>query len=314
MPRYISFGHWIIDGDTAKLRAPYNIDLIDADFTTTGNISAALISASGYITAGSLMLASGSITDSSGTINFSNDNLITTGNITAGTTLQGGTIISVGNISAGGLVLGSNSNWDAAYTHSQIAGGNSVHVSTTENTNWDTAYNLAYSYLNQSVKNTASPTFKGTIYNFTNDDFLVTTRTNSSAYSTIGLQCQTTNQHTIFELYKKTATTTGVCGVQIFGYGTPTGANSIREMLSVYWDGTNYSLLSSNLGAGTTLRPILLSVQGNTNQLKLLTDGGIIMATLKSGATQAAAGAAVSELWKTNGHATLPDNVLMIGV
>ena len=30
--------------------------------------------------------------------------------------------------------------WDAAYTHSQIAGGDSVHVSTTENTQWDAAY------------------------------------------------------------------------------------------------------------------------------------------------------------------------------
>ena len=33
-----------------------------------------------------------------------------------------------------------NTHWDTGYTHSQIAGGNSVHVSTTENTNWDTAY------------------------------------------------------------------------------------------------------------------------------------------------------------------------------
>jgi hypothetical protein len=33
-----------------------------------------------------------------------------------------------------------NTQWDAAYTHSQIAGGDSVHVSTTENTQWDTAY------------------------------------------------------------------------------------------------------------------------------------------------------------------------------
>jgi len=31
-------------------------------------------------------------------------------------------------------------NLGTAYTHSQIAGGDSVHVSTTENTNWDTAY------------------------------------------------------------------------------------------------------------------------------------------------------------------------------
>ncbi len=33
-----------------------------------------------------------------------------------------------------------NTQWDSAYTHSQIAGGDSVHVSTTENTQWDTAY------------------------------------------------------------------------------------------------------------------------------------------------------------------------------
>jgi hypothetical protein len=34
----------------------------------------------------------------------------------------------------------------------------------------------------------------------------------------------------------------------------------------------------------------------------------------KSGATQGAAGATAGELWKTNGHLTLPDNVIMIGV
>ena len=35
---------------------------------------------------------------------------------------------------------------------------------------------------------------------------------------------------------------------------------------------------------------------------------------LKSGATQAAAGAAKGEMWYTSGHASLPDNVLMLGV
>ena len=33
-----------------------------------------------------------------------------------------------------------NTQWDAAYTHSLIAGGDSIHVSTTENTQWDSAY------------------------------------------------------------------------------------------------------------------------------------------------------------------------------
>ena len=40
----------------------------------------------------------------------------------------------------GTSITDNSSNWNDAYTHSQIAGGDSVHVSTTENTQWDTAY------------------------------------------------------------------------------------------------------------------------------------------------------------------------------
>lgn len=40
----------------------------------------------------------------------------------------------------------------------------------------------------------------------------------------------------------------------------------------------------------------------------------LFLTSIKSGATQAAAGAAANEVWKTNGHASLPNNVLMIGV
>ena len=40
----------------------------------------------------------------------------------------------------------------------------------------------------------------------------------------------------------------------------------------------------------------------------------VFISTIKSGATQAGAGAAASEMWKTASHTTLPDNVLMIGV
>lgn len=42
--------------------------------------------------------------------------------------------------------------------------------------------------------------------------------------------------------------------------------------------------------------------------------GNLFVNTVKSGATQVAAGAAIHEVWKTSGHATLPDNVLMIGI
>lgn len=40
----------------------------------------------------------------------------------------------------------------------------------------------------------------------------------------------------------------------------------------------------------------------------------LFLRVIKSGATQVGAGAAAGEVWKTNGHATLPNNVLMIGV
>lgn len=47
---------------------------------------------------------------------------------------------------------------------------------------------------------------------------------------------------------------------------------------------------------------------------KMSLDGSMTLSGVKSGATQAAAGASAGEIWKTSGHATLPDNVLMIGV
>jgi hypothetical protein len=40
----------------------------------------------------------------------------------------------------------------------------------------------------------------------------------------------------------------------------------------------------------------------------------LFLGEVKSGSTQGTAGAAAGEVWKTSGHVSLPDNVLMIGV
>lgn len=45
-----------------------------------------------------------------------------------------------------------------------------------------------------------------------------------------------------------------------------------------------------------------------------LGDGGVKMSNLKSGATQVGAGAAAGEIYSTSSHASLPDDVLMVGV
>lgn len=47
---------------------------------------------------------------------------------------------------------------------------------------------------------------------------------------------------------------------------------------------------------------------------QLVGGGGLEILSMKSGANQGASGALVNELWKTNGHGSLPDNVVMMGV
>jgi len=51
-----------------------------------------------------------------------------------------------------------------------------------------------------------------------------------------------------------------------------------------------------------------------TERLRIDSTGAVTLSSIKSGADQASAGAAAGEIWKTASHATLPDNVLMIGV
>ena len=79
-----------------------------------------------------------------------------------------------------------------------------------------------------------------------------------------------------------------------------------------------------NLGGGASLTNTATSIEfytaannttlTGTKRVEIVSDGGVYMYYLPTGATQAAAGAGTDELWVTNGHATLPDNVVMIGV
>lgn len=69
----------------------------------------------------------------------------------------------------------------------------------------------------------------------------------------------------------------------------------------------------SNTGIGAASADQLSIISGGVEQIRAATSG-IFMYNLKSGATQVGAGAAADELWTTSSHATLPDNVVMIGV
>lgn len=86
--------------------------------------------------------------------------------------------------------------------------------------------------------------------------------------------------------------------------------------------GTSIALEVSSVE--TKVRAIADSTSTSTGSLQVFGGGSFaknlhigknaFIHTVKSGATQAGAGAAIHEIWKTSGHATLPDNVLMIGI
>jgi hypothetical protein len=79
-----------------------------------------------------LYLSSAKNGDAGGYIYINSDGNVGINKINPGTALDANGVITATG--------GTSTNWNDAYTHSQIAGGNSVHVSVTENTNWDTAY------------------------------------------------------------------------------------------------------------------------------------------------------------------------------
>ncbi len=107
--------------------------------------------------------------------------------------------------------------------------------------------------------------------------------------------------------------------IQIAGGGTVSSARGAYiNLMGNAFPGQegDLSLLAGNTGntgaAGTGSVRIFT---GNTEErISIANDGGVFAYSLKSGATQTGAGAATDELWTTSSHATLPDNVVLIGV
>lgn len=94
--------------------------------------------------------------------------------------------------------------------------------------------------------------------------------------------------------------------IQITGEATPAS----EEGLELFWSSTNKGIIISYDRTNTNYEN--LRIYAATLSL-LPQSGGVVITGLKSGATQVAAGAATDELWVTSSHASLPDNVLMIG-
>jgi hypothetical protein len=114
-------------------------------------------------------------------------------------------------------------------------------------------------------------------------------------------------------LYLETSRSGGVGGVGLgssmkFSAESSTTLSISQGVIGCVWTNATHATRTSDM----TFETIGTAVA--SEKMRIKGDGGIIMSNLKSGATQGAAGAGVGELWITDTHATLPDNVVLIGV
>ena len=217
--------------------------------------------------------------------------------------VSSGTVWIPSNLTDDGTNSLTIANAKTAYDHSQIAGGNSVHVSTTENTNWDTAY--SHSQLTSgnphsvSLAEIGALAIDGSNANTTIDigsENLTTTGdatantlivTNPSqnwnlgaggGTTDLGIQSQTSGQPTRINLFTKDGDGTDHAQWILYGYGTPTQYVN-RHGLQFAWDKTNAYYRINALNTGTqSAKPIHIYTSTYTDQIVLGTDGSIIMA------------------------------------
>jgi hypothetical protein len=104
------------------------------------------------------------------------------------------------------------------------------------------------------------------------------------------------------------------------GYSNVSGnSNVFLGYQAGYYETGSSKLFIDNLHraneADGRIKALIYGIFDAATANQILRINGILqLPVIKNGATQVGAGAAANEVWKTTGHATLPDNVLMIGV
>ena len=88
------------------------------------------------------------------------------------------------------------------------------------------------------------------------------------------------------------------------------------ENISIIGGGfnTHQEATSIEFWTAAAVNTLVGTLRMKIESTKTTINNNIFNTSIKSGATQVAAGAAANEFWKTASHATLPDNVVLIGV
>lgn len=101
-----------------------------------------------------------------------------------------------------------------------------------------------------------------------------------------------------------------VAPLEFIGRGVNTDT-LINEYIKIDAQKDNGAGAATSIGAAKKIIHILNNA---VSRFYVNGDGGVFIPSIKSGATQGAASSVAGEIWKTASHATLPDNVLLIGV
>jgi len=154
----------------------------------------------------------------------------------------------------------------------------------------------------------------------------VTGKTGGSHAVDTGLIVNAVSFHAMFELAANRPNATNIYGLYVDSPDLATNRYGIY--INDFSGGTLNYAIYTNVGAVRFGDKVIFTQTDGNEYIDSLNDGymdygattlhrfdnPLTIANIKSGATQAGAGAAANELWKTASHATLPDNVVMIGV
>lgn len=98
----------------------------------------------------------------------------------------------------------------------------------------------------------------------------------SRANQTLWLQGQRSGLGTIFEFFNKDGDATDDSYISIYGRGTPTQTTNREQLQLRYYSGSRFQISTIKLGSGTA-RPLVIQVEGATDQIRLNTNGDVLM-------------------------------------
>jgi hypothetical protein len=92
--------------------------------------------------------------------------------------------------------------------------------------------------------------------------------------SSLIFEAQSSGSNSIFEMFTKDGDGTDIVGIRCFAVGTVASSANRERVELIYRTAGTFDLLTEANGTGT-LRPLLIYTEGNTDQIRLETDGNV---------------------------------------